>query len=250
MGLPAHAAPSETNCAMKQLRRRTEMQSRGADPHSFIRRALQHRLGLGFGWCCVDPGVGLNDPRVPIVELIELEGNGHQAHLPCNERGRVCEKPQRTRDPQPTKPAKSHAGEMEEPNEGRAEGSRARKGNRADGADGRTGTARPPPRAALNAAPRQPRMRQRPWAVGQRTRMRLPRPPSPPLPVSPPVGASLTFLSRSISTLLLPPVSRLRRFSSARRSMTRSSLSRRVSGSEPSAAAPPGDVSSPSPAAD
>lgn len=72
----------------------------------------------------------------------------------------------------------------------------------------------------------------------------VPWPPAPPREVE-----LLTFLSRSINTLLLPPVSRFRFFSSARRSITRRSLSRRVPASEtpdPTAAVPEPD--SPDPA--
>lgn len=67
----------------------------------------------------------------------------------------------------------------------------------------------------------------------------------------PQVPSHLTFLSRSIRTLLLPPVSRFRFFSSARRSITRSSLSLRVPASEapgPTAAVP--EPESPDPARD
>lgn len=61
----------------------------------------------------------------------------------------------------------------------------------------------------------------------------------------------LTFLSRSVRTLLFPLLSKLRRLSSARKSMTRSSLSRRrFSDSELETPDPPTEAGSPCPAAD
>uniref|UniRef100_A0A8C0TRT1 Scaffold attachment factor B2 n=1 Tax=Canis lupus familiaris TaxID=9615 RepID=A0A8C0TRT1_CANLF len=54
------------------------------------------------------------------------------------------------------------------------------------------------------------------------------RSPPPSRPRPPPQGPRSTFLSRSIKTLLLPLESRFRFFSSARRSITRRSLRRRV----------------------
>lgn len=69
-------------------------------------------------------------------------------------------------------------------------------------------------------------------------------------PPPPPAALPLTFLSRSVRTLLFPPLSKLRRFSSARRSITRSSLSRRVSGSELGVPHPLRDTYSPCPVAE
>lgn len=66
-------------------------------------------------------------------------------------------------------------------------------------------------------------------------------------PARPP---ALTFLRRSMRTLLFPPLSKLRCRSSARRSITRSSLSgrRRLSDSEAGRPGPARDADSPRPA--
>lgn len=83
-----------------------------------------------------------------------------------------------------------------------------------------------------------------PSGLGSRTRRLR-------LPLRQPRRASvLTFLSRSMRTLLFPPLSKLRRLSSARKSITRSSLSRRrFSDSELETPDPPKDADSPCPAA-
>lgn len=110
-----------------------------------------------------------------------------------------------------------------------------------------------PTELPLSAAgpPERPPSRPRPRCPGPRRhfpqqrgreqpRRRRCRPPRPPL----------TFRSRCRRTLLFPPLSKLRRLSSARRSITRRSLSRRrFSGSEPGTPDPPRDGDSPCAAA-